>query len=96
MEDYRMGTKVLFYGGIILVGFVLGYFLTVTMIVIITIIAAVITIIMRPKREQEIGAIYGILVWIVLGLGTTVMWTTYLYTTGVDLGIPDISQYIFR
>lgn len=86
----------LFYGGPILVGFVFGYFFATPVIVVVTAMAAILALVLRPKREQELGALVGVLAWITLGVGTVAMWWTHLYVTGADLGIPDLSQYIFR
>lgn len=86
----------LIYGGTILTGFVLGYFFATPVIVVITVIAAILALVLRPRREQELGALVGVIAWIILGVGSVAMWGTHLYVTGVDLGIPDLSSYIFR
>ena len=91
-----MGMTILLYGFPILVGFVLGYFFTTAVVVIITVIAGIIAFAMRPKREQEIGALIGMIAWVIIGIGVTVMWGTHLYVTGTDIGIPSFFQYIFR
>lgn len=87
---------IIVYGAPTLVGFMLGYFFTTTVVVIITIVAGIVAVVMRPKREQEIGALVGMIAWVVLGVGTASMWLTHLYVTGTNLGIPPFMQYILR
>lgn len=86
----------LLYGGPILVGFVFGYFFTTPVIVIMTVVAAMVGAGLMPQRNQEIGGLVGVIVWIVLGIGVVTMWGTHFYVTGADLGLPDLFRYIFR
>ncbi len=88
--------QLIVYGGPILVGFVLGYFFTTPIVAIITVIATIIAFVLRPKREQELGALMGYLVWVILVIGVVAMWVTHLCVTGTDFSISDFSQYIFR
>ena len=83
-------------GTAVLIGFILGYFFTTTVLVIITICCMFIALILRPKTEQELGAIIGIGVWIALGIGVVAMWSTHLYVNDSNLGIPNLSEYLFR
>lgn len=86
----------LYIAGAALVGFVLGYFFTTPLLVIITICGIIISIVMRPKREQGLAGVIGYLTWIFFGCGFAALWITHLYVIDVNIGIPDISQYIFR
>lgn len=83
-------------GAAILVGFVLGYFFNTTVVIIISVAAAILAIALRPRREQELGALIGVIAWLVLGLGFLAMLITHLYVNGTSLGIPDLGKYIFR
>lgn len=80
----------------ILLGFVFGYFFTTFFISAITILALFIAIATRPKSEQELGALIGVIIWVVLGLGTVAMWGTHFYVEGADLGLSSIGKLIFR
>lgn len=88
--------KLLLYGFPVLTGFVLGYFFATPVIIAVSLIAMIIAFVLRPKREQELGAAIGIIAWVVLGVGATAMWTTHLYVTGVEVGMADYMQYILR
>ena len=86
----------LFYVLPILIGFIVGYFFNTAVIVFMTIVAAVVGVILRPKREQEIGALIGVIAWIMIALGAIAMWGTHLYVNDADLGVPNLSEYLLR
>lgn len=89
----------LIYGGSILVGFVLGYFLAKPMVMIISLICVSLAIGMRPRKEQELAALIGVIAWIVLSITMVMMWATHLYVTGFSfsgMGIPNIAHYFLR
>jgi len=88
--------QLIILGAPILVGFVLGYFFNTTIIIGISACAAILAVVLRPKREQEIGALIGVIAWVVIGIGFVVMWGTHFYVSDTVLGLPDLGQYIFR
>jgi len=87
---------ILLYGGTILVGFVLGYFLTTLAIGIVTVCAGIAAVWLRPKSEEGLGALIGVIAWWVRGLAVLVMWGTHLSVTDTELGLDIVSGYIFR
>jgi hypothetical protein len=88
--------QIIIFGGPVLIGFVLGYFFNTAVLGIISLFIVALIIVLRPKHEQEIGALFGVIAWIVLGISFVTMWGTHLYVSNTSFNIPSISQYIFR
>lgn len=85
---------ILFWFGPVVVGFLLGYYLSVSALIALSLTGFAIGWIFRPKREQEIGALLGVIVVTPLTIGLISAWLTYLFTEFVCSDGSNISEFI--
>ncbi len=79
-----------------LVGFVVGYFFALPILVLVTVVSAIVAIITRPRKEMGLAAVAGMIVWINIAISNVTLWATYLSVTHTDLRLGNLSQYILR
>ncbi len=82
--------------GSIVGGFIAGYVLVLPILWVLTILALMIALSLKPKYGDGLEGLLIGYWWIVIGLGLVSMWGTYLYVTGKLSHLPDILPYIFR
>jgi len=87
----------LILGGPILVGFVLGYFLALPVLITITLIcAALVVYLFWGWKRQEIMQIYTLSTVLVIAIGNGSMWITYYFASHQHWVGDFFQRYIFR
>ncbi|MFA6043183.1 MAG: hypothetical protein WCV85_00615 [Patescibacteria group bacterium] len=87
----------LFWGGPILVGFVLGYFLALPVLIGISVLCLILALLrFRDWSQQEIGQIFTVAFVFVLVIGNASMWVTYYFASNQHWIGDFFQKYIFR
>ncbi len=87
-------TRLLLFGVLALLA---GLFLTVPALIVITIVVVAVMIVLRPKREQELASLVGVIIVVEGSVSLLVMWLTAAISLGwFSLMYHRLSGVIFR